>query len=562
MEQAELAFCRRLQPTTKQGVCDMKKMLCLLILATFAALLNAQLSYVWAERAGGSYTENPDYGYAISHDSAGNSYVTGVFSGTATFGTYELISSGSLDIFVGKLDPGGNWLWAVRAGGSGTDNGYGIATDSSGNSYLCGSFQGAASFGSLTPAPYSGYDIYVAKLNTSGNWLWASSAGGSSADHARGIALDSAGNCYVTGSFNGTATFGTQSLTSYNSSDDIFVAKLNSSGTWQWAKKAGAGDQDKGLGIAADSNGTSYICGYFQGAASFGTTYLSNSGANDIFAAKLDTAGNWLWAKGAGGDEDDIGHGISLDSSGNCYLTGEFGTSSAFGTTTLTSLGLEDAFIAKLDSSGNWQWAKSAGSTRSDQGYAISSSSNGISWVSGRFTGAVDFGTTTLTSNTPLYSDIFIARLDASGNWLEAARAGGPEHDYGMGIAALSGVSAYLTGYFRGTADFGGTPLSSLGNSDIFVTKLSSPAEPGIPQVPENLIITRSGNDIHLTWNPVTQDTNGDPLTVSQYHVYYSNTDPFGTLTPHVLVSATSWTDTGAASQSRRFYLVRAVVPD
>ena len=152
----------------------------------------------------------------------------------------------------------------------------------------------------------------IALFAQNGDWLWAKQAGGASNDESYNIAVDANGNSYVTGNFTGSATFGSTTLTSsgYN---DIFVAKLDSNGNWLWAKKAGGTSEDNGLSITFDANGNSYVTGYFESSATFGTTTLTSNQYEDIFVAKLDSNGNWLWAKKAGGINDDYGWSISVD---------------------------------------------------------------------------------------------------------------------------------------------------------------------------------------------------------------------------------------------------------
>ena len=170
---------------------------------------------VWAERAGGT---SADFGFGIAVDGAGNSYVTGEFQGSATFGPGEtnettLTSAGDRDIFVAKYDASGDLVWAKRAGGTSNDQGRGIAVDGSGNSFVTGSFQDPATFGpgetnetTLTSA--GGSDIFVAKYDASGDLVWAKRAGGTSFESGRGIAVDGSGTSYVTGFFDVSATFG------------------------------------------------------------------------------------------------------------------------------------------------------------------------------------------------------------------------------------------------------------------------------------------------------------------------------------------------------------------
>jgi len=195
-------------------------LLCALLLC--GALVCGAQSYEWqwATQAGGISDDN---GRAIATDSQGNSYVTGNFDGNNTFGSTTLISNGAIDIFIAKLDNAGNWLWAKKAGGTGNDYGRDICIDTAGNVYLTGYFySNTASFGATTLTnTASGYpDIFVASLDSNGNWRWAKKAGGINSDYGRGIAIDGTANIYLTGHFTGTASFGSLTLTG---SDDAFI---------------------------------------------------------------------------------------------------------------------------------------------------------------------------------------------------------------------------------------------------------------------------------------------------------------------------------------------------
>ena len=448
----------------------MKKTLLFVLLLLCTTFIFAQIDvWQWAKQAGGT---DYDFGQDIAIDSSGNSYITGYFPGNASFGTTELTSSGGIDIFVAKLDSDGNWLWAQKAGGTSDDGGYSIAIDSSGNSYVTGYFHSTASFGNITLTSSGSYDIFVAKLDSNGNWLWAKKAGGTSDDYGYSITIDFSGNSYVTGYFYSTASFGTTTLTS-SGDCDIFVAKMDSSGNWLGANQAGGTGEDYGFSIAIDSSGNSYVTGYFQGIAYFGTTTLTSSGGDDIFVATLNNGGNWQWAQKAGGTSWDYGLGIAIDSSGNSYVTGYFYSTASFGTTTLTSSGNYDIFVAKLDSDGNWLWANQAGGTSWDYGLGIAIDSSGNSYVTGYFQGTASFGTTTITSSGNY--DIFVAKLDSDGSWLGANQAGGTGRDDARSIATDSSGNCYVTGLFEETASFGNITLESSGNYDIFVAKAYIP---------------------------------------------------------------------------------------
>ena len=260
-----------------------------------------------------------------------------------------------------------NLLWAKQVGGGTGNGGSGIAVDNSANSYVTGYFDGSATFGAgeanqTTLTSASGNDVFVAKYNSSGALQWAKRAGGTGFDEAYGIAVDGSGNSYVTGYFEGSATFGqgqaNQTVLTAAGGADIFVAKYNSSGALQWAKRAGGTVDEVGYGIGVDSSGNSYVTGYFEGSATFGQgqanqTLLTAAGGSDIFVAKYNSSGALQWAKRAGGTVDEAGYGIAVDSSGNSYVTGYFEGSATFGAgeanqTILTAAGSNNVFVANV----------------------------------------------------------------------------------------------------------------------------------------------------------------------------------------------------------------------
>ena len=261
-------------------------------------------------------------------------------------------------------------VWARQAGGTINDEGFGIAVDRSGNSYVTGRFEATATFGpgeanetTLTSA--DGDDVFVAKYDSLGD-AGLGQAGRGTSDQGLGIGVDGSGNSYVTGFFQGTATFGPgeaneTTLTSADG-DNVFVAKYDSTGALVWAKRAGGTGVDRGSGIAVDGSGNSYVTGRFQGTATFGPgeaneTTLTSADEDNVFVAKYDSTGALVWAKqavaGTGGSAVDRGQGIGVDGSGNSYVTGFFNGTAIFGPgeaneTTLTSAGVGDVFVAKL----------------------------------------------------------------------------------------------------------------------------------------------------------------------------------------------------------------------
>jgi hypothetical protein len=421
-------------------------------------LVDPIFSEVQAWKAGGP---GFDGGQSIAADANGNVYVTGSFQGTATFGTTTLTSTGAYDLFVVKYTTNGEVLWAKKAGGGGDDVAYGIALDGTGNVYVTGYFAGAATFGDATLSAAGIADAFIAKYTNDGEIQWVRSAIGTSEGHA--VAVDGSGNIYVTGTFLGTTTFGTIPLSS--SLNDVFIVKYNSEGEVQWAKKAG-GATSSGRGIAVGASGQVLITGIFSGMATFGTLTLTSSGEADVFVAQYSANGEVQWAQKAGGGQEDVGESISVDGSGNVYVTGFFKNAAAFGPLTLMSTGDIDAFITKYSSSGELQWARNAG----DAGTGIVADGSGNVYVTGTFSGNAILGTTTLTSSGS--SDVLIAKYSSSGEVQWAKKGGGPSSDTGFGIAVDGSGKVYVTGYFIGTATFGRTLLTSNGNSlDVFVAK-------------------------------------------------------------------------------------------
>ncbi|PIY02151.1 MAG: hypothetical protein COZ21_15675, partial [Bacteroidetes bacterium CG_4_10_14_3_um_filter_31_20] len=387
--------------------------------------------------------------------------------------------------------------WAKGMGGTSNDYGRSIALDASGNVYTAGYFYGTADFDpgaeiyNLTSAGSA--DIFISKSDSSGNFVWAKSMGGTNYDIGNSIALDASGNVYTTGIFYGTADFdpgtGTANLTSVGNGN-IFISKLDASGNFVYAKSVGGTNGNEGFSIAIDTSGNVYTTGYFYGTADFdpgaGIFYLTSVSASysDIFISKLDTSGDFVYAKSMGGTNYDISNSIALDASGNIYSTGYFQGTSDFdpgvGTFNLTSAdSAADIFISKLDASGNFVWAKQIGGTDYDYGRSMSLDASGNVYTTGDFYGTVDFdpgaGTFNLTSGSG--AAIFISKLDASGNFVYAKSMGGTNSNLGLSIAIDTSGNVYTTGWLEGTTDFDpGVEtfnLTSTGGFDIFISKLS-----------------------------------------------------------------------------------------
>ncbi|UOQ55686.1 T9SS type B sorting domain-containing protein [Hymenobacter cellulosivorans] len=376
---------------------------------------------VWVAQAGGNYI---DSGHAIARDAAGNLYITGTFlSPTISFGAISLVNSvdgldfNSAEVFVAKLDPNGNWLWATKGGGVGADDSRDIAVDAGGNAYITGEYASAAVFGNvLLPAVIASgkpaSDVFVAKINSQGAWQWAKSGGSRGGYMGSGITLDAGGNLLLAGQayFNAN-TNGPFNLTTPGG----FVAKLTDQGTLRWATSITGSLGGRGYGsfdhhgapkIATDAAGNAYISGGFSGSITLGSIKLTASSATDAFVAKLNPAGTYQWGVRAGGAGDDCANNLAVDASGNCFVTGSFERTAQFGPLpSLTSLGDHDGFTAMLTSSGVWRWATPAAGRRTDNGICVAVGPGHTTYMSGEaFEYPVKLGTSPgLSINGPVF---------------------------------------------------------------------------------------------------------------------------------------------------------------
>jgi hypothetical protein len=433
--------------------------------------------HLWSKKFGGS---NSDYGQSVSVDSSGNIYITGRFlSSTIDFGGGALTNAGSWDIFLAKFDSNGNHKWSKIFGGGNGDEGNSVSVDSTGNVYITGMFASSTiDFGGGALTNAGGYDIFLAKFDSNGNHLWSKSFGGSGNDWGKSVSVDSSGNVYITGGFNSTTIdFGGGALTNANNNgtSDIFLAKFDSNGNHKWSKVFGGDYHDYGNSVSVDSSGNVYITGMFASSTiDFGGGVLTNAGNNDIFLAKFDSNGNHKWSKRFGGSIDDNGNSVSVDSSGNVYITGYFQSSTIdFGGGALTNggyYGSYNIFLAKFDSNGNHKWSKRFGGSSNDFGYSVSVDSSSNVYITGYFDFTIDFGGGALTSAG--YISIFLAKFDSNGNHLWSKRFGRSDYDYGYSVYVDSSGNLYGTGYFSSSnIDFGGCPMSSAGNADIYLIK-------------------------------------------------------------------------------------------
>ncbi|MEY3500966.1 MAG: hypothetical protein RL308_2635 [Bacteroidota bacterium] len=401
----------------------------------FITKFDSNGNFIWAKSMGGVSSE---YSYSIAVDATGNVYTVGYFnSPTADFDpsatVVNLTTAGSADVFISKLDTNGDYIWAKRMGGASNDAAFGLKLDASGNLHLSGYFGTSADF---NPSPIAdfflisngGGDAFVCKLDTNGNFVWAKSFGGTTADQGNALNLDASGNVYVIGTFYGTADFDPSSnianlSTIGTSNPDVFVCKLDNNGNYVWAKSFASTTAtfDNGTAIILDTSGYVYVAGTFVGSVDFdpssNTANLASNGGNDIFICKLSESGGYIWAKSIGGTGAEAVTSIALDVDNNIYTTGSYTGSVDFDPSTATDTKVAtastDIFINKLDVNGGYVWTTSFGGSGADKGtsLAVDTANNVI--TTGTYSTTVDFNpgvaVANLTSNGG--TDVFFSKI-------------------------------------------------------------------------------------------------------------------------------------------------------
>ncbi|MEI9943355.1 MAG: SBBP repeat-containing protein [Chitinophagaceae bacterium] len=502
-----------------------------ILIVLLLPVLNAMAQgpgYVWAKQMGGVSDE---YGFSVTVDAAGNVYTTGKFSGTVDFdpnaGVVDLTAEGSSDIFITKFNSAGNLLWTKQMGGGSffNDQGNSIVVDAAGNVYTAGFFFETADFdpgpatynlsaGAISPAYYA--DIFISKLDANGNFIWAKQFTGIDDKTAYSLALDGSNNIYITGYFGGTVDFdpgvATDNLTAAGGLD-MYVAKLDVDGNFIWAKQFGNALDEIGQDLSVDAAGNVYITGSYDAATFFG--YPTDA---DISILKLDNTGAVVWQQyvAEAGNNINTGYSIVINA-GNVYITGTFAGDVVFpigaGNTTLSSgdPANQDIFIVKLnDATGDFVWVKQMGGVGYDEGNSIALDAAGKLYVTGDFSSSADFdpsgGAAIHTSAGS--QDIFLAKLDADGNFIWAENFGGPGYDVPYYLTLDAGYNIYSTGTFSGNgANFNPDVFAgwnTTGGQDIYVQKLNQPL-----LLPVTLLqftaIPLNNSKVQLKWATVSE---------------------------------------------------------
>lgn len=405
--------------------------------------------------------------------SNGNIILTGMFQGTIQLGSNTLTSAGLADLFIAELTPSGTVLWAIRAGDTSYDNVFAVQCDAAGNIYIAGEFQNFTTIGATTLVSFYGWECFIARFDPTGNPVWATSMGSSSTEGVAAMDIDTAGNLYLCGTYSDTFIAGAHTQTAAGT-QDIWLAKYDSSGNCLWLKSAGGTSVDVPHSLCLDESSNIYLTGYFAGSASFDHVTLNTFGSGDIFIAKYNSSGIITWATKAGGPGFD--HGFTMDYNANSlYVAGYFSTTASFDALSISSTGTSDIFIAKYDTAGAVTWVRNAGGPTAELSRGIWVNHLGNACVVGSFKGTVTFGSYSATSYSAA-NDVYAAAFDASGNALWLVSATGPGEDAAYDVTGNQAGDLYICGIYSDTITFGSTSLLPFGpdhNSDLFVAKLS-----------------------------------------------------------------------------------------
>jgi len=488
---------------------------------------------------------------AVATDNGGSVYATGYFTGTVDFdpgpGTYNLTAAGMQDIFITKCSSSGELIWARRMGGPGNDAANDIAIDPVGNVLTCGFFHYTVDFnpGSgvayLSTATLNSQDIFISKLNASGNFQWAKAVGGTgyyllpgvltdAVSSAQALSTDETGNVILGGQFLGSIDFNPQAgimLQYALSVSHVFVLKLNSNGIFTWVRTAGENTYGEELSdIEVGPGNTIFSCGNYQGIVDFDPTVqvnnLSSVYARSGFLWTLSATGDCLSACSFGGNstaDQLVPTAMRVQSNGGLVLTGYYQGSASFtdgsDVVDIQSNGSNDLFVCRFLVGLDLQWVRSIGGTENDRALALDIDENDRSYVVGSFRDLADFdpgfNTCWISSMNSSTQDMFLLQLDAHGNFIQASAMGGIQDEQLNSIrvyASGSETFMYCGGIYQGVAQLDPAglfaPFTATGGFDACILKIKSSEENPDPELAVPPVAQRQGYIYRATlcWYP------------------------------------------------------------
>jgi hypothetical protein len=404
---------------------------------------------LWQLGVGGMGIDVPR---GVAVDEHGDSYVVGYFDAEATFGPLGTRKpTGGSDAYVMKVDSKGTPKWVQTFGAARDDAANAVAVHGN-RIVVVGNFLDELKIGEFDHKSVGSDDLFAICFDLDGNVQWMWTLGGIDSDGANAVAATPDGGWVIGGSYSDSISVGNVTLKSKGQTDAILV-KLAASGDIEWMKSYGGRYKDTIMHVAADDNGNVYIQGHFADVADFGGKPLKAGGGsdNDVVLAKYDRNGDHVWSKNFGNEFNDVAGGIAVDPAGNITIVGSFENKGpiSFGSgDEHQSLGESDAYIARFDTDGKLQWAKSFGAEREDVAWGVAADSAGNTVTTGWFQNSVDFGKGGAIASKG-NKDVFALKLDAKGAVLWVDTWGDHDHDQGRGVALDKDGNAIVVGAFR-----------------------------------------------------------------------------------------------------------------
>ncbi|MCW5909000.1 MAG: T9SS type A sorting domain-containing protein [Chitinophagales bacterium] len=363
-----------------------------------------------------------------------------------------------------------NFVWAKGAGHVGNEAANAVAVDEAGNTYITGNLAGMINFSGTFYQGKGLYDVVLAKYDAAGNLQWVKTAGGKRNDQGNTLKYRN-GFLYVGGFFEDTAWFENTMVISKGEAD-AFVAKYDANGNLIWLTVGGGTELDFISSVDVDANGNVYACGTFEKTMTIDTFQLTTTNIySESFICKLNASGKVQWTKATKGNNINLLTGIAVSASNDVFVTGFFGGMFSINNQTMYSNSPSyDVLLARLDNNGNLQWIKTAGSNYEDAATAIAVDGEGNPVITGYFAGIATFGSNTITYHD--YNDVFVAKYDAAGNnlWVRAGK--GQQLDVGYAITVDADNNIFATGVFQGTAVFDGYTVTGI-DREIFMVSYS-----------------------------------------------------------------------------------------
>lgn len=446
--------------------------------ASVQKVLGGGIEVEWALRAGGDGADKIR-GLAIADDGS-IFLTGEFGQPSADFFGEKFASAGLLDFVVTKLNPDGSLLWSSVAGGAKIDRGYGVAPSSDGGCFVTGHFESAEiNFGNSQLLTSRGdYDAFVARYGPEGKCLWAFACGGAGYDYGHGIDVDHKGGCVVSGAFAASGHFGDTTFV-HPKGRRAFLMRVADDGDIRWVREAGSDTGTmSGHNVCSDSDGNVFLAGFQRGGASFSNSVsLPGSSIQDVFVARFSLQGDAQWVVGTGGESDGLATSVASDGSGGCYIGGMFKGELNLARATLVSGGGHDAYVARIDSAGNGLWAYQIGGAGTDYGLGVAVAGNGKDGcvLTGELTDRGTFHGKGSKRQMPTRGerDAYVAGYGADGELRFVELLGGKDNDLSYAIGVDENGAVVISGAFRNETRMGALNLISRKGNDIFVTRLT-----------------------------------------------------------------------------------------